>query len=99
MNQTALVARLLDATESIEHAVQMADWPSAVRFMQEREPLFAALAAEQEPAGLEKIRRIQSINATIIKQAQAASDELQSEYRAAMRSIEGAKQYKRVSSF
>jgi hypothetical protein len=67
--------------------------------MQEREPLFAALAAEQEPAALKKIRRIQSINATIMEQAQAASDELQSEYRAAMRSIDGAKQYKRVSSF
>ena len=97
MDQNTLVERLFAATQAIEHAAAMADWPEAARLMKERAPLVHALSANQEPAALALIHRIRSIDAAVAKQAEHAQVELQVEYRAAMKQIQSTRQYHRIA--
>lgn len=79
MNQTELVDRLLAMTQEIAQAASLADWPEAARLTEARSPPLTSLVAEQEPAALEKIRQIQTMDAALLSDAEMAWEELSSE--------------------
>jgi len=99
VNQTTLIERLLLLTHAIEDAAALANWPEAARLTEERSPLLTALTADQEPAALEMIRKIQAIDAAVLANAQTTQVELQTEYRAAMTRAEAAGLYQQVAQF
>ncbi|WP_175958285.1 flagellar protein FliT [Burkholderia sp. BCC0405] len=98
MEQTELIARLDALTDAIEHAAAMADWIEAARLVDVRAPLVASLAADQPPAGIATIRRMQASNDRIFADAQRAQQELSEEYHAAMGRVQAVTQYQRVAS-
>jgi flagellar protein FliT len=97
MDQNALVQRLLELTQAIEHAAAMADWPEAARLMETRTPLLHSLSAQQEPAALDVIQRIRSMDAAIAKSASTAQAELANEFQATMTRIHAVQQYNRTA--
>ncbi|WP_175920770.1 flagellar protein FliT [Burkholderia pyrrocinia] len=98
MEQTELIAQLDALTDAIEHAATMADWIEATRLVDAREPLVASLAADQPPAGIAAIRRMQASNERIFADAQRAQQELTDEYQAAMGRVQAVGQYQNVAS-
>lgn len=98
MEQTELIAQLDALTDAIEHAAAMADWIETARLVDLREPLVASLAADQPPAGIAAIRRIQASNARIFADAQRAQQELTNEYQAAMGRVQAVGQYQSIAS-
>ncbi|NHV30711.1 flagellar protein FliT [Burkholderia sp. D-99] len=98
MEQTELIAQLDALTDAIEHAAAMADWIEATRLVDVRDPLVASLAADQPPAGIAAIRRMQASNERIFADAQRAQQELTDEYRAAMSRVQAVGQYQSVAS-
>ncbi|VWC37987.1 flagellar protein FliT [Burkholderia lata] len=98
MEQTELIAQLNALTDAIEHAAAMADWIEAARLVDLRDPLVASLAADQPPAGIAAIRRMQGSNERIFGDAQRAQQELTDEYRAAMGRVQAVGQYQSVAS-
>ncbi|CAB3762635.1 flagellar protein FliT [Burkholderia puraquae] len=98
MQQTELIAQLDALTDAIEHAATMADWIEAARLVDIREPLVASLAADQPPAGIAAIRRIQASNERIFADAQRAQQELTDAYQAAMGRVQAVGQYQSVAS-
>ncbi|MBA9897629.1 MULTISPECIES: flagellar protein FliT [Burkholderia] len=98
MEQTELIAQLDALTDAIEHAAAMADWIEAARLVDLREPLVTSLAADQPPAGIAAIRRIQASNARIFADAQRAQQELTNEYQAAMGRVQAVGQYQSIAS-
>ena len=98
MNQTTLTERLLSLTQAIEHASAMADWPEAARLTEARSALFASLAATQEPAVLDAVRRIQAIDAAVLANAQSTMTELQAEYHDALGRTNAASQYQQIAT-
>jgi flagellar protein FliT len=99
VNQTTLIERVLSLTQAIEAAAALADWPEAARLTEERSLLLVSLTADQEPAALETIRKIQAIDAVVFANAQTTQIELQSEYCAAMARVDAAGQYQQVAQF
>lgn len=97
MNQTELVERLLSMTREIEQAASLADWPEAARLSEARSPLLMSLAAEQEPAALEKIRQIQAMDAALLANAEITQNELQTEFEAAIGRTRAAGEYQRMA--
>jgi hypothetical protein len=97
MNQTALAERLLSMTQEIGHAASLADWPEAARLTEARSPLLMALSAQQEPATLEMIRKIQAIDAAILADAKTTQIELEIEYDKALGRTKAARQYLRTA--
>ncbi|MFM0152755.1 flagellar protein FliT [Paraburkholderia sediminicola] len=97
MNQTELIERLLSMTREIEHAASLADWPEAARLTEARSPLLMSLSAEQEPAALDMIRRIQAIDAALLADAATTQDELHTEFEAAMGRTKAAGEYQRIA--
>lgn len=97
INQTELVKRVFELTRAIEHAASLADWQRAAELVEERSPLLMSIAAEQEPAELEMIRYIQSVDNATLADAQRSQSELETEYRAAMDRTRAAGQYHRVA--
>ncbi|MBN3836457.1 flagellar protein FliT [Burkholderia sp. Ac-20344] len=98
MEQTELIAQLDALTDAIEHAATMADWIEAARLVDMREPLVAALAADQPPAGIAAVRRIQASNERIFADAQRAQQALTDAYQAAMGRVQAVGQYQSVAS-
>ncbi|AIO75552.1 flagellar protein FliT [Burkholderia multivorans] len=98
MEQTELIAQLDALTDAIEHAAAMADWTEAARLATAREPLVASLSADQPPAGIAAIRRMQASNERIFADAQRAQRELADEYQAAMSRVQAAGQYQNIAS-
>ncbi|RQS73473.1 flagellar protein FliT [Burkholderia sp. Bp8963] len=98
MNQITLAERLLSLTHAIEHASVMADWPEAARLTEVRSALFASLAATQEPAVLDAVRKIQAIDAAVLANAQSTMTELQAEYHDAMGRANAAGQYQHIAT-
>ncbi|RKF42763.1 flagellar protein FliT [Paraburkholderia fungorum] len=97
MNQTELIERLLSMTREIEHAASLADWPEAARLTEERSPLLMSLSADQEPAALEMIRRIQAIDEALLADAETTQNELHVEFEAAMGRTKAAGEYQRIA--
>jgi flagellar protein FliT len=97
MNQTELIERLLSMTREIEHAASLADWPEAARLTEERSPLLMSLSADQEPAALEMIRRIQAIDEALLADAETTQNELHIEFEAAMGRTRAAGEYQRIA--
>ncbi|MFL9868438.1 flagellar protein FliT [Paraburkholderia fungorum] len=97
MNQTELIERLLSMTRKIEHAASLADWPEAARLTEERSPLLMSLSADQEPAALEMIRRIQAIDEALLADAETTQNELHVEFEAAMGRTKAAGEYQRIA--
>lgn len=97
MNQTELIERLLSMTREIEHAASLADWPEAARLTEERSPLLMSLSADQEPAALEMIRRIQAIDEALLADAETTQNELHIEFEAAMGRTKAAGEYQRIA--
>ncbi|MEW6345213.1 MAG: flagellar protein FliT [Paraburkholderia sp.] len=97
INQTELVTRVFELTKAIEHAASLADWQRTAELVEERSPLLMSIAAEQEPAALEMIRYIQSVDSETLANAQRSQAELETEYRAAMDRTRAAGQYHRVA--
>ncbi|MFM0043210.1 flagellar protein FliT [Paraburkholderia sediminicola] len=97
MNQTELIERLLSMTREIEHAASLADWPEAARLTEARSPLLMSLSAEQEPAALDMIRRIQAIDAALLADAETTQNELHTEFEAAMGRTKAAGEYQRIA--
>jgi flagellar protein FliT len=93
----ALLERLSALTDGISHAVRLADWQEAARLADERSSYVVLLRKEHAAEGLDVIRRMQSIDAAILAEAQTAQTELQVEYAAAMQRIKAAGQYHRVA--
>jgi flagellar protein FliT len=98
MEQTELIAQLDALTDAIEHAAAMADWIEAARLVDVRDPLVTSLAADQPPAGLAAIRRMQASNERIFADAERAQRELSDEYQAAMGRVQAVGQYQSVAS-
>ncbi|MBZ5789967.1 flagellar protein FliT [Burkholderia sp. LMG 32019] len=98
MEQTELIAQLDALTDAIEHAAAMADWVETARLVDMRDPLVASLAADQPPAGLAAVRRIQASNERIFADAQRAQQELTDEYRTAMSRVQAVGQYQSIAS-
>lgn len=97
MNQASSVERLLSITQEIGHAASLPDWPEAARLTEARSALLMALSAQQEPATLEMIRRIQAIDAAIIENAKTTQIELEIEYDKALGRTKAASQYLRTA--
>ncbi|RKE25381.1 protein FliT [Paraburkholderia sp. BL23I1N1] len=97
MNQSELVERLLSITREIEQAASLADWPEAARLTEVRSPLLMSLSADQEPAALEIIRRIQSIDEALLAEAETTQNELHVEFEAAMGRSRAAGEYLRTA--
>lgn len=97
MNQTELIERLLSMTREIEQAASLADWPEAARLTEVRSPLLMSLSADQEPAALEMIRRIQAIDEALLADAQTTQNELHVEFEAAMGRTKAAGEYQRIA--
>ncbi|MFM0740381.1 flagellar protein FliT [Paraburkholderia xenovorans] len=97
MNQTELVERLLAITREIEQAASLADWQEAARLTEERSPLLMTLSADQEPAALEMIRRIQAIDAALLADAEVTQNELHIEFEAAIGRTKAASEYQRMA--
>lgn len=97
MNQTELIERLLSMTREIEQAASLADWPEAARLTEVRSPLLMSLSADQEPAALEMIRRIQAIDEALLADAQTTQNELHVEFEAAMGRTKAAGEYQRMA--
>ncbi|MFP3567270.1 flagellar protein FliT [Paraburkholderia sp. SIMBA_030] len=97
MDQTELVERLLSMTQAIEQAASLADWPEAARLTEARSPLLMSLAADQEPAALDMIRRIQAIDAALLADAETTQNELHIEFEAAIGRTRAAGEYQRVA--
>jgi len=99
LNQTALVERVFELTQAMEHAAEMADWELAARLGQERSPLVKSIGANQQPASRELIDRIRTIGDSITKNAALAQSELTAEFREAMSRVGAAKAYNRAAMF
>ncbi|MGA9919496.1 MAG: flagellar protein FliT [Paraburkholderia sp.] len=97
MNQTELIERLLSMTREIEQAASLADWPEAARLTEARSPLLMSLSADQEPAALEMIRRIQAIDDALLADAETTQNELNTEFEAAMGRAKAAGEYQRMA--
>ncbi len=97
MNQTELIERLLSMTREIEQAASLADWPEAARLTEVRSPLLMSLSADQEPAALEMIRRIQAIDEALLADAETTQNELHLEFEAAMGRTKAAGEYQRIA--
>ncbi|CAE6799411.1 flagellar protein FliT [Paraburkholderia domus] len=97
MNQTELIERLLSMTREIEQAASLADWPEAARLTEARSPLLMSLSADQEPAALEMIRRIQAIDEALLADAETTQNELHIEFEAAMGRTKAAGEYQRIA--
>ncbi|CAE6771626.1 flagellar protein FliT [Paraburkholderia haematera] len=97
MNQTSSVKHLLSMTQEIGHAASLADWPEAARLTEARSSLLMALSAQQEPATLEMIRKIQAIDAAILADAKATQIEMEIEYEKAIGRTKAAQQYLRTA--
>lgn len=97
MNQTELIERLLSMTREIEQAASLADWPEAARLTEVRSPLLMSLSADQEPAALEMIRRIQAIDEALLADAETTQNELHVEFEAAMGRTKAAGEYQRMA--
>ena len=97
MNQTKLIERLLSMTREIEQAASLADWPEAARLTEARSPLLMSLSADQEPAALEMVRRIQEIDATLLAEAETTQSELHTEFEAAIGRTKAAGEYQRIA--
>ncbi|MGF6769737.1 flagellar protein FliT [Paraburkholderia sp. GAS199] len=97
MNQTELVERVLAITREIEQAAGLADWPEAARLTEARSPLLMSLSADQEPAALDMIRRIQAIDAALLADAEVTQTELQVEFEAAIGRTKAAGEYQRIA--
>ncbi|KAG8151396.1 flagellar protein FliT [Burkholderia catarinensis] len=98
MEQTELIAQLDALTDAIEHAAAMADWIEAARLVDARGTLVTLLAADQPPAGIAAIRRMQTSNDRIFADAQRAQQALTDEYQAAMGRVQAVGQYQSVAS-
>ncbi|MFM0213304.1 flagellar protein FliT [Paraburkholderia sediminicola] len=97
MNQTELIERLLSMTREIEQAASLADWPEAARLTEARSPLLMSLSADQEPAALEMIHRIQTIDDALLADAETTQNELHIEFEAAMGRTRAAGEYQRIA--
>ncbi|WP_341313910.1 flagellar protein FliT [Paraburkholderia sp. IMGN_8] len=97
MTQTELVERLLSMTHAIEQAASLADWPEAARLTEARSPLLMSLTANQEPAALDMIRRIQAIDEALLADAQTTQNELHIEFEVAIGRTRAAGEYQRVA--
>lgn len=95
--QTELVGRLLELADAIRHAVSLADWEGAGPLATQRSRLQSSISAQQTPTNLETIRRIQAIDADLMKTMVTARAELDTEYRNTMARINAATQYHRVA--
>jgi flagellar protein FliT len=99
MDQAELLERVLALTQEIEAATHIADWQRAARLSEERSPLVHSISAQQSPAGLALVRRIQSMDAATLESARIARSELSAEYQAANQNINAARQYQRAAFF
>jgi flagellar protein FliT len=99
MSQKELVERVFELTQAIADASQIADWQRAARLAEERSPLVHSLEAEQDPAAMALIRRIQTMDDTLLNEARTTQTELSDEFNAAMRRTNAAQQYNRVAMF
>jgi flagellar protein FliT len=99
INQTQLVKHVYELTNAIEQATHLADWQRAAELAQERSPLLMSITAEQEPAALDLIRRVQTVDHRTLADARHSQAELETEYRAAMDRSKAASQYHRVARF
>jgi flagellar protein FliT len=97
--QARLVERVLELTQAISDAGQLADWPRAARLAEERSPLVRAITADQDAASLALIRRIQAMNGTIVNEARQFEAGLTDEYNEAMGRARAAQQYTRVALY
>jgi flagellar protein FliT len=93
MDQTTLVQQVLELTEAIDHAVQLADWPTAARLSRERLPLLTSIRVEQTPAGLAMVRRIQALNERLLQRTRAWNAELRHEFNQARGQAGAAQAY------
>jgi flagellar protein FliT len=95
--QTGLVEQVLGLTQEIAFAASLFDWPRAAGLAQERSPLLMSIQAEQTPAALELIRRIQELDAALLDNARESRDELGAEYRSAINSSKAVRQYHQIA--
>jgi flagellar protein FliT len=97
MDQTQLVERVYELTLSIGHSASLADWQEASRLADVRSPLLMSIRAQQTPASLELIRRIQSLDHALMQDAKVSRDGLETEYHVAMQRTRSASQYHRMA--
>jgi hypothetical protein len=97
MDQTQLVERVFELTQSIAEAGQIADWQRAARLAEERSPLVHSIQRHQDPVALTLIRRIQAMDSTLMNEARTTQAELIEEFQVAMRRTSAAQQYNRVA--
>ncbi|WP_233851760.1 flagellar protein FliT [Paraburkholderia sp. HD33-4] len=95
--QTELVERVLGLTQQIAFAASLYDWQKAAGLAQERSPLLMSIHAEQTPAALHMIHRIQALDAALLDNARETRDELEAEYRTAVNSSKAARQYHQIA--
>jgi flagellar protein FliT len=97
MDQTQLVERVYELTLAIGHAASLADWREAARLADVRSPSLMSIRAQQTPASLELIRRIQSLDNALMHDAKASRDGLETEFHGAMQRTRSASQYHRMA--
>lgn len=97
MESRELIERLLNLSEAIEHAAQLADWPEAARRTEERSPLLMSLTGDVEDEMRNIIRRIQALDESVLTLAATGKEELNTEYQEALRRAAATRQYLRTA--
>jgi flagellar protein FliT len=99
MRAPADIDRIWQITKAIEQAAAVGEWEQAAQLANERSPLLMSLGAQQTPAALDVLRQVHAIDAQIEQAARNATNDLNTEYRAAMQATRNVNQYQRVAQF
>lgn len=92
-NQLPVIEQVLSLTEAMRHAAQLSDWREVEVLSNARHPILMSIVANQPPAALALIRRIQTMSDEIARDAEAARNELTAEYHAALKKTSSAQAY------
>lgn len=99
MQAPANIERIWQITKAIEQAAAVGEWEQAAQLANERSPLLMSLGAQQTPAALDVLKQVHTIDAQIAQAARNATNELNTEFRAAMQATRNVNQYQRVAQF
>jgi flagellar protein FliT len=96
MDQNQLLERVVELTQMIEEASAISDWPRVARLMERRTPLLESLTLPKSPAALQALHRVQASIDMLRSRANTSRAELETEYAASVRGVQGASAYARV---
>jgi flagellar protein FliT len=97
MNQQQLLKNALELTHGIAAAARAGDWIEAARLADERSPLLLQVQNDQADATLALVREIQTLDASLMSDADDARMSLGKNYREAMARTTAANRYQQAA--